>query len=74
MLECAFGPFLSICSLLSSIILFALSIVVDVIDVSCENPVYQLSTCSIVLSRCLRTKIIANNSKLIIVRAVIYCL
>jgi len=39
LLECAFGPFLSIHSLLSSIGLFALSIVVDVVDVSSENSV-----------------------------------
>ena len=39
LLECAFGTFLSIHSLLSSIGLFALSIVVDVVDVSSENSV-----------------------------------
>ena len=39
LLESAFGSFLSIHSLLSSIGLFALSIVVDVVDVSSENSV-----------------------------------
>jgi hypothetical protein len=39
LLEGTFRPFLSIHSLLSSIILFALSIVVDVVDVSSENSV-----------------------------------
>ena len=73
LLKCAFGPFLCIHSLLSSIILFALSVIVDVVDVSSENSVDQLSTSS-VLSRCLRTKIIADNFKFIIVWAVVYSL
>ena len=66
LLKCAIGPFLCIHSLLSSIILFALSVIVDVVDVSSENPVDQLSISS-VLSRCLRTKIIADHFKFIIV-------
>ena len=67
LLKCAFGPFLSIHSVLFPIILFALlSIVVYVVDITSKYAIHQLST-SMVLSRCLRTEIIANNLKLVII-------
>lgn len=71
MLKSTLGPLLCIHSLFPSLILFRLSVVIYVVDVSSKNAIYQLSAGCILGCGSLRTEIVANHLEFIIIRAVL---